>query len=271
MFFHSSLHKIIQTSEPIKKIEYFDRFYQSFLNEDVSFEENYTPIKLDRPSYAQFCNIVNPQKVQKRKNFDTNEGRAILIHAVCHIEYSAIDLALDAAYRFISLPHKFYEDWLEVAADEIRHFKMLEELLNELGYKYGDFDVHNSLFEALQRTNTFVERMAVVPRFLEANGLDATPFILKKLERQSNKDGIKKLIDTLNIILYEEIEHVRKGDEWFKYACDKDGLDYDIYFEIIERYYPQSFPKRKGLNVEARKESGFSCDELNRMSNKTIC
>jgi len=271
MFFYSSLQKIIQTTEPLKKFEYFNRFYQNFLNADVNFEPNFTPIKFDEPSYAQFCKIVAPQKVQKRKNFTTNEGRAILIHAVCHIEYSAIDLALDAAYRFSSLDDKFYADWLEVAADEIRHFKMLEELLNELGYEYGDFNVHNSLFEASQRTNTLVERMAVVPRFLEANGLDATPFILEKLKRILSDEGVKRLVDVLNIILYEEIEHVRRGDEWFKYACDKEGLDYEIYFEIIERYYPQSFPKKKGLNVEARKISGFSCDELNRMSAKNIC
>ena len=117
----------------------------------------------------------------------------------------------------------------------------------------------------------FVERIAVVPRFLEANGLDATPFILDKLKKVESDDGIKKLVDVLNIVLYEEIEHVRKGDEWFKYACDKENLDYETYFEIIERYYPQSFPKRKGLNVEARKISGFSCDELNRMSSKNVC
>jgi len=271
MFFHSSLQKIIQTTDSLKKFEYFDGFYQSFLNAEVNFEKNFTPIKFNEPSYAKLCQIVAPQKVQKRKNFSTNEGRAILIHAVCHIEYSAIDLALDAAYRFSSLPNKYYVDWLEVASDEIRHFKMLEELLNELGYKYGDFSVHNSLFEASQRTDTLVERMAVVPRFLEANGLDATPFILDKLKKVTSDDGIEKLVDVLNTVLYEEIEHVRKGDEWFKYACDKEKLGYEIYFEIIERYYPQSFPKKKGLNVEARKISGFSCEELNRMTSKSVC
>jgi len=270
-YFHFSLQKIIQISNPQEKFESFERFYQNFLNSDVNFETNYIPVKFNEPSYSKICNIVNPRLVAKRKNFTTNEGRVILIHAIAHIEYSAIDLALDAAYRFSNMPHKFYTDWLEVASDEIRHFKMLEELLLSLGYKYGDFDVHNSLFEASQRSNTLVERMAVVPRFLEANGLDATPFILEKLKKDIENIGIKNLIEVLDIILYEEIEHVRKGDEWFKYACDEKNLSYEVYFEILERYYPDSFPKRKGLNVEARKKSGFSCDELNRMSSENIC
>jgi len=271
MLFHSSLQEILQTVEPLEKFERFERFYQNFLNADVNFEENFVPLKFDQPSYEPFCSIVDPKKVSKRKRYDTVEGKATLIHAVCHIEYSAIDLALDAAYRFTDLPFEYYKDWLEVADDEIRHFKMLEVLLNELGFKYGDFSVHNSLFEASQRTQSLVERMAVVPRFLEANGLDATPFILEKLKRTEQDNYIKRLIEALNIILYEEIGHVKKGDIWFKYACDNEGLSSKVYFDIIERYYPESFPKKKGLNIEARKESGFSCDELNRMSNKEVC
>ena len=188
-----------------------------------------------------------------------------------HIEYSAIDLALDAAYRFHGLTQKYYDDWLEVADDEIKHFLMLEKLLQELGANYGDIEVHNALFEASQRTQTLVERMAVVPRYLEANGLDATPMILQKLQKLPKNEMLEKITTALEIILKEEIDHVRKGDIWFAYACEKISQDKSIYFEIIDKYYPQGFLRAKNLNTDARKEAGFSCKELNFMAHKHIC
>jgi len=155
--------------------------------------------------------------------------------------------------------------------DEIRHFLMLEELLNELSSEYGDIEVHDALFEASQRTQTLTERMAVVPRYLEANGLDATPMILTKLQKLPKNEMIEKIIKTLNIILEEEIDHVKKGDVWFNYSCEKDGLSHEVYFEIIEKYYPQGFLRPKNLNTDARKEAGFSCKELNFMAKKDVC
>jgi len=113
-------------------------------------------------------------------------------------------LALDGAYRFSDLPKKYYDDWLEVADDEIRHFLLLEKLLNELGAEYGDVEVHNALFEASQRTQTLLERMAVVPRYLEANGLDATPMILQKIQRMPKNAMLEKITKTLHVILEEE-------------------------------------------------------------------
>ena len=148
---------------------------------------------------------------------------------------------------------------------------MLHELLDELGGKYGDLEVHNSLFEASQRTQTLLERMAVVPRYLEANGLDATPMILEKLKKLPKNEMLDKVSSALNIILEEEIDHVKKGDVWFSYACEKEGVKPDIYFKIIDKYYPQGFLRPKNLNIDGRKEAGFSCNELKIMAHKEVC
>jgi uncharacterized ferritin-like protein (DUF455 family) len=169
------------------------------------------------------------------------------------------------------MPKEFYDDWLEVADDEVRHFLMLKELLDELGASYGDLEVHDSLFEASQRTLTLLERMAVVPRYLEANGLDATPAILERIKKLPKNKMLDNICEKLNVILKEEIDHVKKGDMWFNYACKQNGIDTDIYFEIINKHYPQGFSKPKALNVDARKEAGFSCSELNKMAHKHMC
>ena len=271
MQFYKQLEKILETKKPKNKIAQFNSFYEEYKKGTIVFEEKFTPKEFLEPSYDEVCKIIAPQNVPKRKNLTVSSGQINLLHAIAHIEYSAIDLALDASYRFVGLPQKYYDDWLEVAYDEIRHFIMLEELLKELGASYGDVEVHNALFEASQRTLTLVERMAVVPRYLEANGLDATPMILTKLKKLPKSIMIQKIIDTLEIILDEEIDHVKKGDVWFGYACEKESVSTDIYFEIIDKYYPQGFLRPKNLNIEARKDAGFSCSELNFMAKKDIC
>ncbi len=254
-----------------KKIELFKSFYIEYKHSNPTFVTLKKPKNFDKPSYHKMCTIVPPQKVPKRGAFTTKEGRGALLHAICHIEYSAIDLALDAAYRFRGLPKSFYDDWLEVANDEVRHFLMLKELLNELGYDYGDFEVHNALFEAMQRTQTLLERMAIVPRYLEANGLDATPQIVKKLQNYKNNPTIQKIINALHTILDEEIEHVKKGDHWFKWACKKEKVDESIYFDIVSKYYPNALLKKRDINKEARLKAGFVCKELEKISRKDIC
>jgi uncharacterized ferritin-like protein (DUF455 family) len=271
MKFYKELELILKAKTPAQKIEMFTLFYERYKAGDILFEENYSPLEFDEPSYASVCKVVPPQIVPKRSNLTSKDGQINLLHAIAHIEYSAIDLALDGAYRFIGLPKQYYDDWLKVAEDEIRHFLMLEKLLREIDSEYGDIEVHNALFEASQRTQTLIERMAVVPRYLEANGLDATPMILTKLEKLPKSEMLGEIIKTLNIILEEEIDHVKKGDVWFNFACEKDGLSNEVYFDIIEKYYPQGFLRPKNLNTEARKEAGFSCKELNFMAKKEVC
>jgi uncharacterized ferritin-like protein (DUF455 family) len=149
---------------------------------------------------------------------------------------------------------------------------MIEKIMEKVGYKYGDFEVHTNLFEAMKKTTTLVERMAIVPRYLEANGLDQNPKIMKKLE--SNPDAINfEILNALNVILDEEISHVSKGDKWFKYACEKKSLNVEkTYLDLLEKYYPGSTNgKKSDMNFEARKKAGFSCEELKRLANKKEC
>jgi len=153
-----------------------------------------------------------------------------------------------------------------VADDEVRHFEMIEGLLKELGSYYGEYPVHDALFEASMRTLNLYERMAVVPRYLEANGLDATPLILRKLESHKSDPMIQKIMAALHVILDEEVDHVRKGDVWFAYACEREEKEISSYFEIIEKHYPHSFPRKININCTARQQAGFRRDELSRIS-----
>jgi len=265
------LEDVLLANKPEEKIEKFNYFYEKFLNNELVFDDDYEAVELVEPSYVTFLEIVKPTALPKIKNFNTDEGKKYLLHTILHIEYSAIDLALDAALRFKNKPLQYYKDWLEVADDEVRHFIMLNKLLNELGGKYGDFAVHKNLFEAMEATPEFLRRMAAVPRYLEANGLDQNPKIMEKLK--SNNDPFnRKILDALNIILEEEVDHVTKGDVWFKYACDEENVEYEpTYLEIIEDVFPGSTKRKMDLNFEARKKAGFSCDELKFLSKKSDC
>ena len=271
MDYFLSLEDILHISVPKDKIEKFRLFYNNFLNNNYIMDESYIPYTFNKPSYSSFLEIVKPTALPAIKNFKSIEGKKYLVHTILHIEYSAIDLALDAALRYKNMPKTYYKDWLEVADDEIRHFLMLEELLSELGGTYGDFPVHKNLFEAMEATPDFLRRMAAVPRYLEANGLDQNPKIMEKLN--SNRDEFNmKLLDALKIILDEEIDHVRKGDFWFKYECKRLNLEPEsTYMQIIEEVFPGSTKRKMDLNFIARKEAGFSCNELKFLSKKEDC
>lgn len=263
-FFHT-LDTILNAPNPSLKFSLLERVWQAFLDDDLSYEqESIKPLKV--PAYSGFCSVVDPRTLTKRTKLSTKEGRITFIHAIAHIEYSAVDLAVDAAYRFRGMPHAYYKDWLEVACDEMRHFRLLEELLQSQGSFYGDLPVHDALFEAAERTqHSFLDRMAVVPRFMEANGLDANPRLITRLSGFAKEPFIQKFISVLEVILAEEVDHVLKGDRWFSYACEQAGVDKSVYFDIIERYYPETFPKDIEINVQARQAAGFSCSELKKI------
>jgi len=252
------LEEILQTSDINKKFSLFEK-----IKDKIPPKTDKKPKIFQTPSYAKLCKIVPPAKVPRRRGFDTPKKQAILLHAILHIEYSAIDLAIDACYRFRNMPIEFYKDWLEVAEDEIRHFKLINSLLKKTGYKYGDFEVHNSLFEASLKTQDLLSRMAIIPRWYEANGLDANEKIINKLSK-INSPFAKEVIEALKIILKEEIPHVSKGDKWFKWECKRKNLNpIETYFKIVDNFFKDW--KKKDINVAARLKAGFSCDELSRI------
>lgn len=266
MEMYQALETVLTASNPAEKIAQFRDFYVKYQEGNIQRNVDYPITHFLSPSYHGFCTVIDSKEVPRRSKLETEHGQKLLLHAIAHIEYSAIDLALDAVYRFRECGEAFDRDWLEVADDEVRHFEMIEALLRELGSHYGQYPVHDALFEASMRTLDLVERMAVVPRYLEANGLDATPMILKKLYPHRNGLMIQKIMAALKVILDEEVDHVRKGDIWFEYACKERGVDDSVYFEIIEKHYPKSFPRKIEVNSNARKEAGFSTEELSKIS-----
>lgn len=266
MELYSTLEYILTLQKPTEKVTAFQTFYGRYLSGDVSRKITTDPIIFETPSYAGYLNYCDQKEAPKRSKLGAARGQILLLHSIAHIEYSAIDLALDAAYRFRGLGDEYIHDWLKVADDEVRHFVMIDALLHEMGSFYGEHMIHDALFEASKQTQTLLERMAVVPRYLEANGLDATPLILEKLASLRKDPMVTKIIEALQIILDEEVDHVRRGDRWFHYACERENVSSDVFFDIIERHYPQSFPRKTAVNCDARKSAGFECHELKKIS-----
>lgn len=201
--------------------------------------------------------LVHPSRVAKR-GLGTRAGRAALVHALAHIEFNAINLALDAVARFGGLPADFYTDWLSVAAEEARHFGLLSARLGELGAAYGDLPAHDGLWEAALKTRQDpLARMALVPRILEARGLDVTPGLQARLLRV----GDPATAALLEIILHDEIGHVAIGNRWFTWLCTSRGLDPAATFRALCAAHGVR-PPHPPFNVAARRAAGFPEAEL---------
>lgn len=201
--------------------------------------------------------LVPPLSVRHR-SMRTVEGRAALIHALAHIEFNAINLALDAIWRFAGLPRAYYADWLQVASEEALHFSLLSEHLQTQGFCYGDFPAHNSLWDMAEKTvGDVLSRIALVPRTLEARGLDASPPVRAKLA-QAGDNAAAAILD---IILRDEIGHVAIGNRWYHWLCESRGLEpVATYAVLVEQY--KAPPLRGPFNLEARRAAGFSETEL---------
>ncbi len=209
------------------------------------------------PGRPALPRLVPPKDVPMRSP-STLEGRAALLHAVTHIEFNAINLALDAVWRFSAMPVAFYSDWLRVANEEALHFTLLREHLQSIGFDYGQFDAHDGLWAMTQRTaHDITARMALVPRTLEARGLDAAPPMQAKLKQV----GDLRAAEILGVILRDEVGHVAIGNHWYRWLCRRDGLDpVALYGELARRY--QAPRLRPPFNHTARLAAGFTEAEL---------
>jgi uncharacterized ferritin-like protein (DUF455 family) len=218
---------------------------------DTAVETIDLPGRPERP-------LLVPHTEVGRHSIHTRKGHAALVHALTHIEFNAINLALDAAYRFRNLPHEYYGDWLRVAAEEAYHFSLLREHLQSLGYDYGDFPAHDGLWQMCRRTaHDALARMALVPRLLEARGLDASPAIIRKLQSIGDARGV----EILEIILHDEIGHVRIGNRWYEHLCSQRSVEPATEFQNLLRQYDAPRP-RPPLHRNARRAAGFSEPEL---------
>ncbi len=209
--------------------------------------------------------LVHPRDLPRR-GLGSVQGRAAFIHAIAHIELNAIDLAWDAAYRFRGLPPAFYADWVSVANDEARHFVLLRNRLRELGHGYGDFDAHNGLWEMTEKTaHDGLARMALVPRVLEARGLDVTPGMIVKLREL----GDHATVEILELILREEVAHVAAGSRWYRWYCAQRDIDPRVRFRELLKEHAGGY-LHGPFNIEARLLAGFDEDELAALQSQTV-
>ena len=228
----------------------------------LNYQAKYPITPVEAPGRPEKPNLVRFQNIPKRDKSDL--GFIKTIHAICHIEFNAINLALDALYRFRDMPDTFYQDWIQVAFEESQHFQLLNNYLSELGYQYGDFDAHNGLWKMTHETDYDVlARMALVPRVLEARGLDATP----KIQERFKKSKFVEMVDILQVIFNDEIGHVKIGNTWFHKLCQQRNLDpIQTFDQLVQKHIGESL--RGPFNIEARKLADFSDQELDYLQAK---
>lgn len=243
--------------DPSEKSEMTTALHDNWLSGLMNIESLDTPQRIPIPGRPDKPELVAPKALSKRSAY-TTEGRAALIHALCHIEFNAINLALDAVYRFRDMPAEYYGDWLKVAKEEAHHFRLLSDHLQTLGYRYGDFVAHNGLWEmAVETEHDVLIRMALVPRVMEARGLDVTPAIMEKLD----KAGDNHAVEILKIIHHDEVGHVEIGTRWFRYMCEQRKLEPLPTFKSLLKQYMKG-QLRGPFDHVTRKQAGFSEDEL---------
>ena len=251
------------TSEPDQKVAATHTLFESLQagHAQLDTAERLTPDPITPlPGRPARPVLIAPVDVPQRSPF-TPEGFAMLLHAVAHIEFNAIDLALDAIWRFPGMPADYYTDWLGVAHEEAIHFGLLRAHLQSLGHDYGDFAAHNSLWEMCLRTQHDVTaRMALVPRTMEARGLDATPPMQARLRKVGTPAALRA-VEILDVILRDEIGHVAVGNRWYGWLCERQGIEPLGHYRRLAREH--SAPRLKPpFNEPARLAAGFSAQEM---------
>ncbi len=254
----AELHRIILLNDASEKCASTHALARTL--DKVKIDQNSAVKKIQTPGYPVALKLVAPREL-KRRGIQRQDGRNALMHAVAHIEFNAINLALDAAYRFRAQPLEFYQDWIKIADDEARHFGLIREYLQCNDCDYGDLSAHNGLWDmAVQTQDDVIARMALVPRVLEARGLDVTPGMIKRLSAV----GDTSAVTILEIIYKDEIGHVKTGSNWFSYQCDLAGLEPRSTFQSMVATHLHG--ELKGpFNIAARLQAGFDEIELDQL------
>ena len=244
-------------NEPNEKIQAVRDLNEQWLSGRLNLSSSNLVNRIDRPGRPERPKLVDPREVPKR-GFNSEAARLKLVHAITHIEFNAINLALDAVYRFRHMPEQHYNDWLNIAVEEALHFSLLEQYLKSKNSFYGAHDSHNGLWEMAVKTDHDVMiRMALVPRVLEARGLDVTPAMIVKFQNINEKE----LVDILSIIQRDEIGHVERGNYWFNELCRQRSISpSETFHQLLDQYMEESL--FDSLNEEARIAAGFTKQEL---------
>ena len=244
-------------SDPALKCELASRLYEYWQSGELVREESDRMLGIDDPGRPPRPVLVDPRDLARRSPA-TAQGRIHLLHAFAHIEFCAINIALDAVYRFRQMPDDFVRDWLRVASEEALHFRLLQGALRQRGSHYGACDAHGGLWDMVVRTrHDVLHRMALVPRVMEARGLDVTPAMMRRFEQA----GAPDVVEILGRIYADEIGHVRIGNHWYQWLCAQQGREPKTTFrELIDSYMEGGL--RGPFNWQARLEAGFDEEEL---------
>jgi len=252
----TAVKNVLDCSDPIRKAEQVRDLFALWKNDPVLPTEY--PCSNDIPGRPDKPELVPPNEVPRRR-LGSEQGKAALMHAVAHIEFNAINLALDMICRFSEdklleepiILTDFLSDWLSVAADEARHFQMIYHFLQERGFTYGSFPAHDGLWDAARATShDLAARLAIAPMVLEARGLDVTPQIIEKLRKNNESEAI----EILKVILEEEVQHVFFGTKWFNFVAKARFKEPISYFQDLVRSHFKGKLK-KPFNKSARLEA----------------
>ena len=246
--------------DPVRKCQATANLIERWSSGMLSRHIDFPVLAIENPGKPNLPRLVNPRELSQRST-SSHAGRIGLLHALAHIEFNAINIALDAAYRFRQMPDRFISDWLAVASEEAIHFSLLSQHLCDQGSYYGELDAHSGLWDMVCKTRDDVlHRIALVPRVMEARGLDVTPNIIKRF----SNIGDQRTVEILQLIYRDEIGHVRIGNYWFRYICEERELNMvDTFRELVDKYLKGGL--RAPFNWQARLEAGFEAAELKAM------
>lgn len=214
----------------------------------------FTPMP-DRPARPARPELLRPRDMRKRGKGGSERGRIALLHALAHIEFTAIDLALDMAGRFgAQQGPQFVSDWLLVAADEALHFALLERRLRAFSSHYGAMPAHDGLWESAHATrHDVLARLAIVPMVLEARGLDVTPITIERFRTADDEASAR----VLERIFVDEIRHVRFGTAHFARVCQERQIPpAPTWHRLVADHFTGSI--RPPFNDSARLTAGLS-------------
>lgn len=244
-------------ADPEEKIAHSLEVVAAWRDGKLAIPNSAQAIVINKPGRLDSPELVAPEKVRKR-GFGSEKQRASLLHALAHIELTAINLSWDSICRYPNMPREYYNDWVETANDESYHFLGLKKRLQKLGFDYGDFDAHNELWGMAVKTgDSLMHRMGIVHRVLEARALDVVPASVERFNKINDHETAKVLITIAN----DEVNHVGAGTRWFRYCCELDKVDPDKTFFSLIMQYMHAYPKGP-FNIDARKKAGFSDNEI---------
>ena len=244
-------------SDALIKCTLVEQIYRAWEDGALACNSHSTIQPIDDPGRPQQPSLVDPRQLPRR-SFATEDGRIRLLHAIAHIEFNAINIALDAVYRFRDMPDKFISDWLMVASEEARHFQLLQSELKRRGSFYGAQNAHRGLWDMVCKTrDNLLHRMAMVPRVMEARGLDVTPAMITKFLQFDDQVAA----DILETIYRDEVGHVYIGNYWYQKLCHDQCLDADETFRALIKLY-MGGKLRGPFNWPARIAAGFEAPEL---------